>query len=164
MLGDKNGNVWRIPLLTHLDRLWTRAGHRGTGGGGGGTGGTARCQLLAAVPTFLDKWLLPGDLGICSLMPCFSASAIDIGIEVALCLGAVRGFVGSSEAALTSPHEMPIPAPNHGSETLSRPCPQVKTTAWSGPTTFAEIERGRCAEGGMSPDGSFTRWSRLVLS
>lgn len=126
---------------------WTGSG-QGWGQEAWGAGGTVGCQLLAMCPPPWMNGLLPGDLRIFSWLSCFSASAIGIANMVALRLGAILGIVGSSEASLASPHKIPIPSPHHDSQTISRPCPQVKTTVWSVPTRFAEtrprqIHRGQ---------------------
>lgn len=117
---------------------WTGSG-QGWGQEARGAGGTVGCQLLAMCPPPWVNGLLPGDLGVFSWLPCFSASAVGIANTVALRLGAIPGIVGSSEASLASPHKRPIPSPHPDSQTISRPCPQVKTTV----TRPQQIHRGQ---------------------
>lgn len=121
-----------MPLLTHLDRLWTRMGS-------GGTGGWGHRGVPAAghVPTSLDEWAVawgPGNL-LAALLLSLSCWHCEHGSPSSW------GHPGHSRKFRSIPglsHEMPIPSPHHDSQTISRPCPQVKTTVWSGPTRFTE--------------------------
>lgn len=71
---DRDGNVWRMPLPTHLDG-WTGVGHGGSRGGGQGATGQGP---LATVPTSSDKRAAAWGPGNLLLDVSVSVSATDI--------------------------------------------------------------------------------------